>query len=366
MAKYTNSDLCLIWLDSFLGLEYKHKKELYNLINGRDGIKEVLKKGKDYIINNVGESEYLNLLNSANDIYLKYIIDGLNRRGITAVTLSSEDYPKILSETAFAPLVLYAKGNINLLNSECFAIVGSRKSLPISISVAEDFSNQLSKAGLTLVTGIAEGVDSAVVKGALNQSKNVISVLGGGFDNIYPASNTELVNEIAQKGLVVTEYPPEVKAMPYHFPIRNRIIAGLSKGVLVVSGAIKSGTQYTANYALEYGRDIFAIPYSVGVPSGAGCNELIKRGAVLCDQVEDILSYYNLEVKEEKKREFSELESLLIKALSEGELHIDIICQRLNKQVFEIMPTVSLLEIEGFVNKNGVNVFGLTKNVLED
>ncbi len=365
MAKYTNSELCLIWLDS-LSLDYKHKKELYNQINGKQGIKDFLTSNKDKIISALGDGEYTRLINSANSNYFNFVTEGLARRGITAVTIESEKYPEELKYTSFAPLVLYAKGNVDLLNSECFSIVGSRKSLPLSIKLAEDFAKSLSGAGLTLVSGIAEGVDETVLKTALENTGRVISVLGGGFDNIYPASNRELVEKIIEKGLVITEYTPEVKAVPYNFPIRNRIIAGLSKGTLVVSGAIKSGTQYTANYALEYGRDLFAVPYSVGINSGTGCNYLIKNGAMLCDCPEDILKEYGLEKKAEPKICLDQEQAQIVKALSDGEKHVQDVCKILGKQVFEILPKLSQLEMMGIVGKNGVNVYGITKNVLED
>ena len=111
----------------------------------------------------------------------------------------------------------------------------------------------------------------------LEQKGKAISVLAGGMDNIYPVQNVDLVDRVAEEGLVISEYPPETPTLKHHFPIRNRIIAGLSQGTLVVSGALKSGTQYTANYAVEYGRDLFAVPYSIGIPSGAGCNNVITK-----------------------------------------------------------------------------------------
>ncbi len=363
---YTNSELCLVWLDSFLGLEYKHKKELYKLINGKDGIKEVLESGKEYLIANLGENKYASLLSSANASYLNFIIKGLSDREIKAVTLVSEEYPKTLAETPFAPLVLYAKGNIELLNTNCFAVVGSRKSLPVAINTAKDISKSLCASGLTLVTGIAQGVDQAVLESALENGGKAISVLGGGFDNIYPATNAELVERLTESNLVISEYPPEITALPHHFPIRNRIIAGLSKGALIVSGATKSGTQYTANYAVEYGRDLFAVPYNVGVPSGAGCNELIKRGAMLCDCAEDILDFYGLEKSQKQSPKLSELELEIVNALKDGESHIQSLSQKLGKQVFEITPIISILEIKGIVNKNGINVYGLTANAMEE
>lgn len=365
MINYTNSELCLIWLDSFLGLEYKHKKEIYKLINGKEKIKELLTKSKDYILSQVGERVYLSLLNSSNPSYLNYVLDGLERRKITAITIESYNYPKLLKETPFAPLVLYAKGRIELLNGDSFSIVGSRRSLPISIKLTEDFAKAIGKGKFTLVTGIAQGVDGKVLTTALDNGINAISVLAGGFDNVYPSENLQLVEKLCEKGLVISEYPPETPTLPHHFPIRNRIIAGLGIGVLIVSGAIKSGTQYTANYAIEYGRDLFAIPYSVGVASGTGCNDLIKKGAVLVDSPQDILSFYNIEEKKEKI-EYSQEELLVINSLKDGELHVQKIASLLKKQVFEILPILSVLEIKGVINKNGVNVYGLCRSMLEE
>ncbi|MBQ9756157.1 MAG: DNA-processing protein DprA [Clostridia bacterium] len=366
MAKYNGSELCLIWLDSFEGLEYKHKKELYKLINGKDGIRELLVKGKDYIVSSIGENEYNTLLNSANQNYLTYITDGLERRNITVVTIESSDYPETLKQTPFAPLVLYAKGDVSLMNTDCFAMVGSRRSLPIAIKTAERFATAVSKSGFTLVTGIAQGVDETVLRSVTDNGGKVISVLGGGFDAIYPKSNTELVDKIAETGLVITEYPPEVVSRAHHFPIRNRIIAGLSKGVLVVSGAIKSGTQYTANYAMEYGKDLFAIPYGVGVESGSGCNDLIKRGAILADTPSDILNFYNLEQVEVQKPLLTEEQRRIINGLKDGEKHIQQLSGILNKPVFQLTPLLSELEIMGVVNRNGANVFGLTDSAMEE
>ena len=151
---------------------------------------------------------------------------------------------------------------------------------------------------------------------------------------------------------------------PYFFPIRNRIIAGIAQAVLIVSGGIKSGTLYTAEYAGEYGRDLFAVPYNVGVQSGAGCNELIKRGAILTDNPNDILEFYGLEDKEINVQ-LSNAEKEIIKALSEGQMHIEKLSSVLGKRTFEIMPTLSILEIKGIVAKGG-NVYELIRNYSEE
>ncbi len=363
--KYTKEELCLIWLDSFLGLEYKHKIELFKIINGKTQIKSVIESERENIIGLIGEKEYFTILNSANAEYFKYIVDGLERRDITAVTLESSEYPEFLSQTEIPPIVLYAKGDISLLNdNNNFAIVGSRKNLPLSISLAENFARAIIQAKMTPVTGIAEGVDVAVLKTALDKNSKVITVVAGGLDNVYPKSHVEIVEKIARNGLVLSEYPPETIPMRFHFPVRNRIISALSKGVLIVSGGIKSGTMYTAEYAEEYGKDLFAVPYSPGVVSGAGCNELIKRGAILVDSPEDILSFYGVEEKEQTKINLSQSEKEIVNALTNGELHVEKLASELGKRVFEIAPDLSMLEIKGVVVKSG-NVYGLTRNDLE-
>ncbi len=362
MEKYTKEELCCIWLDSFLGLEYKHKIELSK--NVRDcGINEFLTKNKDGLTETVGAENYHTLLSSSNKTYLEFLLEGLSSRNIRAVTILSKNYPKSLKNIECPPLVLYCVGDVSLLEGENFAIVGSRRSLPSSIKVAENFCAELCSAGFNLVTGIAEGVDGAVLSATLQAGGKPISVIAGGLDNIYPKSNAELLKKVAKNGLVIAEYPPETIPKPFHFPVRNRIIAGLSMGVLVVSGAIKSGTMYTAEYAENQSKTVFAVPYSIGVPSGAGCNELIKRGALLCDSPQDIIEFYGKEIKE-KSVSVSQTESSVLSVLSNGEMHIEKICSALSKQIFEITPLLSILEMKGLIYKSG-NVYGLARNDLE-
>ena len=363
MKKYTKEELSLIWLDSFVGLEYKHKAQIYEYLTQSEKISEGLDKAKDYIVSNVGENEYKTMLGSANQTYLNFVLEELDRKDIVAITIYSDNYPISLSQIELKPLVLYAKGKVELLNSESFAIVGSRKSLPLSISVAKDYATTLSKH-FTLVTGIAEGVDSEVIKSVLSTTNNIISVIAGGFDNIYPSSNKDLFEKVAKAGLVLSEHPPKVVPKPYHFPIRNRIIAGLSKGVLVVSAGAKSGTLYTAEYANEYSRDLFAVPYSVGVTSGEGTNNLIKQGALLTDKTQDILDFYSLQ-SNDSSLDLTLEEKEIIKVLSNGLMHIEKISSELGKSTFEIIPQLSILEIKGVIVKSG-NVYGLVRNYSED
>lgn len=355
--------MCLLWLDSFDGLEYKHKKSVCQAFIERANIVDGLNAVKEYLISEVGENEFNTLESSANKTYLEYLLAELDKKGVVAITCISSDYPSALQNLELAPLVLYAKGNLDLLKSDCFAIVGSRRSLPLSIGLAQNFAKVIGQ-NFTLVTGIAEGVDSAVLNSALANGKKVISVIAGGIDNIYPATNKSLIEKISEKGLVLSEYPPKVAPKPYFFPIRNRIIAGLSKGVLIVSGAKKSGTLYTAEYAGEYGKDLFAIPYSVGVASGEGCNELIKKGALLVDSPQDVLDFYGIK-EQDSQIVLSAEEKEIVKALSQGQMHIEKLSSVLNKRTFILTPVLSGLEIKGVVVKSG-NVYGLTRSFSEE
>lgn len=366
MKSYNANELCLIWLDSFLRLEYKHKKYLYETLNGKSGIKNLIEQNKDYVVSHIGLEEFNTLLCACRQEYLDSVLDGLKRRSVVAITIDSKDYPKELLNTEIPPLVLYCKGNISLLNSKCFSIVGSRKSLPLSVKLSKAYAKELLNAGFTLVTGIAQGVDSAVLQTAIDLNKPAISVLAGGFDNVYPKSNEGLIDLLIKNGLVITEYPPETITQKYFYPIRNRIIAGLSKGVLVTSGALKSGTLHTANFALEYGKDLFSIPYSVGIESGAGCNDLIKRGAILTDTPKDVLDFYGIENKESLKIELSEIEKQIVSLLKEQESTVDKLCNLLNKKVFEVAPYLSMLEIKGVIIKNGINSYSLCQNFMEE
>lgn len=360
--KYTNEELCYIWLDSFSKIEYKHKKELFNLINGKGEIKKLLTDGKDYVVNNIGQTEYDALVASANPSYLYYVVSALEKREMVAITIVSKDYPKTLLQTEFPPLVLYAKGNVQLLNDKSFSIVGSRKSLPLSINLAKDYAKALIDAKFTLVTGIAEGVDQAVLETAVKNKAKAISVVAGGLDHIYPKSNVNLANKVIENGLLISEYPPEIAPQRYMFPVRNRIIAALSVGSLIVSAGLKSGTIYTAEYAEEYGKDVFAIPYNVGVASGTGCNELIKRGVHLTDTPNDILEFYGVE-NQKQETALTDEEQMIVSVLSDGEMHIDKISEQVKKPVYEILTVLSMLEIKNVIVKNGANVYGLVRNL---
>ncbi|HEY4373491.1 MAG TPA: DNA-processing protein DprA [Burkholderiales bacterium] len=205
------------------------------------------------------------------------------------LTLADDDYPPDLLNVADPPPVLYLKGRRELLNAACFAVVGSRNATAQGIANAESFSRMLSEAGYTIVSGQALGIDTAAHRGGLSGRGSTIAVIGTGADIVYPARNRELAHEIAARGLIVSEFALGTPAISNNFPRRNRIISGLSRGVLVVEAALRSGSLITARLAAEQGRDVFAIPGSIHSPLSKGCHALIKQGAKLTDDARDII-----------------------------------------------------------------------------
>lgn len=212
-----------------------------------------------------------------------------SQTGNRILTLADADYPQALLTAADPPLLLYAKGRSELLNRPALAIVGSRNATKQGEANATALAQALAAAGLTIVSGLAAGIDAAAHRGALNEAASTIAVVGTGCDRIYPARNEALAREIAIKGCILSEFPLGTPPIAANFPRRNRLIAGLSRGCLVVEAAKQSGSLITARLAAEAGREVFAIPGSIHSPQSKGCHALIKQGAKLVESAQDIL-----------------------------------------------------------------------------
>lgn len=205
------------------------------------------------------------------------------------IALGDPDYPAALLETADPPLLLYAIGRIELLRSESIAIVGSRNPTPQGRENAQAFATELGRAGLTTVSGMALGIDGAAHEGALESPASTVAVVGTGLDRVYPKRHLSLARRISDAGLIVSEYSLGTPPLAPNFPLRNRIIAGMTRGTLVVEAALQSGSLITARLAVEAGREVFAIPGSIHSPQSKGCHALIKQGAKLVESARDIL-----------------------------------------------------------------------------
>ncbi len=246
-------------------------------------------------------------------------LNTLAQYNVRILTSDNEAYPYLLKETADYPYVLYCRGRnfINLNDYLCISLVGSRKATQYGLNVARSLANDLAKNGALVVSGMADGIDSAAHLGALDAKAPTVAVLGCGINRVYPASNAYLMKRIMETGMVMTEYPPNSEPMKHHFPERNRIISGICSGTVVVEATFKSGSLITASLANEAGREVYAIPGNINSLNSKGTNQLLKDGALLATNADDIIVNYaskdefkekiaraivNLEEKESKMR----------------------------------------------------------------
>jgi DNA processing protein len=216
-------------------------------------------------------------------------LDWADGAGNRIITLGDSDYPQALLAAIDPPVLFYGKGRVELLNRPGLAIVGSRNATKQGEATAAAFAAALSGAGLTIISGLALGIDAAAHQGALTARGSTVAVIGTGADRIYPSRNEGLAREIAERGVVVSEFPLGTPALAANFPRRNRLIAGLARGCLVVEAAERSGSLITARLAAEAGLEVFAIPGSIHSPLSKGCHKLIKQGAKLVESAQDIL-----------------------------------------------------------------------------
>ena len=275
--------------------------------------------------------------------------DGAQR---DVVPLGDPRYPNALLEAPDPPLLLYVQGRIELLQAESIAIVGSRSPTPQGADNARAFASQLSHGGLTIVSGLAMGVDAAAHVGALEGAASTIAVVGTGLDQIYPRRNLALGQRIAREGLFVSEYSLGMPPLAANFPRRNRIIAGLARGTLVVEAALQSGSLITARMANEAGREVFAIPGSIHSPQSRGCHALIKQGAKLVETAQDILdelSWRQGEVSASATLEASPGIDPLLEALGYDPVTLDALVARTGASAAELSVRLLDLELDGHV-----------------
>lgn len=277
-------------------------------------------------------------------------------------TLADADYPPALLEIPDPPILLYAKGRVDLLSRPSLAVVGSRNATTQGIVNAEKFSEALSLAGLSIVSGMALGIDTAAHRGGLlaiektASAGSTIAVIGTGADLVYPARNRSLAHQIAEVGCILSEYPLGMPAIASNFPRRNRIISGLARGVLVVEAALQSGSLITARMAAEQGRDMFAIPGSIHSPLSKGCHQLIKQGAKLVESAQDILEelqYVSIATSTATNSTASAAPdpqaSLLLHALGFDPVDADTLAARCQTDIATLNGQLLTLELNGML-----------------
>ena len=276
-----------IWLSLIKNLGSKRKLKLLELYKTPE---EIYKLTKEELvnINGIGEAIANDIMISKNEEILNYHIKYMKENNIKIININEREYPQALKEIYDPPISLYVKGNIEKLNNKNIGIVGCRECTIYGKKSAEYFAYNLSKQNINIVSGLAKGIDSYAHLGSLNTG-NTIAVLGNGLDIIYPKENLELANEIIKRGgTIISEYPCGTKPDKMKFPARNRIISGISSGIIVIEAKEKSGTLITVDFALEQGRDVFVVPGNINSINSVGTNDLIKQGARLVTTYEDI------------------------------------------------------------------------------
>lgn len=302
------------------------------------------------------------------NINIKKLVEVLKEKDINYITLNDEKYPENLKNIYDPPPVLFYKGVLNF-DYPAVSIIGSRRSTTYGRKTAERLAYELSERGITIISGMARGIDTQAHLGALKAKGRTFAVLGSGLDVIYPPENKELFQEIQENGLVLSEYPPGVDPLPGNFPQRNRIISGLSRGILVIEAARRSGSLITANLALEQGRELFALPGNINRPQSQGTNKLIRDGAVMVTSVDDIVEelylYKNSETNKTANKtgndkklkthypELSVKEQKIINLFqNETELTIEQIIDLSNEKAGKINTILLKLELKGIISRS--------------
>lgn len=276
-------------------------------------------------------------------------IDWANQPGQHILTLADKAYPQALLEIADPPNILYVRGNVELLQNRGLAMVGSRNATPQGVQTAENFAKALASRGLCIISGLALGIDAAAHRGALAGGGDTIAVIGTGADRIYPARNKELALAIVERGAIVSEFPLGTPSIAANFPRRNRIISGLSRGVLVVEAAPESGSLITARLAGEQGREVFAIPGSIHSPVARGCHKLIKQGAKLVETANDVLEELGSFDIREKPSDLAATSDAnpLLAALGHDPCSLDDLVEYTGQSAEQLLPELLILELSG-------------------
>ncbi len=276
-------------------------------------------------------------------------LEWANLPGNHILPLNHPGYPPALLEIADPPNVLYVKGDPALLRHAGLAVVGSRNATPQGLQTAESFSRTLAAQGICIISGLALGIDAAAHRGALAANGATVAVIGTGADRIYPARNRELALQIAARGAIVSEFPLGTPVMAANFPRRNRIISGLSRGVLVVEAAPESGSLITARLAGEQGREVFAIPGSIHSPVARGCHKLIKQGAKLVETAADILEEFGSSpiAQENTPAAVNPENCPILEALGHAPSTLDELAERTGLRAGELLPELLTLELSG-------------------
>jgi DNA processing protein len=296
-------------------------------------------------------------------------LDKAQRKGFKILTLKDRDYPALLLQIPDPPPCLYVYGHLAATNKN-ISIVGSRNATQYGIDTTQRLSHDLATLGMTIVSGMARGIDTAAHEGALMAQGNTIAVLGSGLERIYPKENEALFHRIAENGAVISEFQLSAEPEAHHFPLRNRVISGLSLGSVIVEATLRSGSLITARLAAEQNREVFAVPGSVNSFKSTGTHTLIKQGAKLVEQAADIMEEFENWIEPSKTKTcnsagaptagealFSTVETSVLQALEHYPLHIDDLIRKLSMKPSDLSGILLRLELKGVVRQDPGKLF---------
>ncbi len=375
-----------LWLSLKPGMNASKMERLISIFHTPDAIYNMTKE-KLSQVRGLDKRTVL-ALSDKSTLRLSEVKYHCKRFGIFILTIDSPYYPENLRHISSPPYVLYTRSSkrINLNDYMRISVVGNRIATDYGLSASENFGYALASNGFVVVSGMALGIDGAAHKGALKAENGItVAVLGSGLETAYPKAHQDLMRQIINKGMLISEYPPYSKPEKWHFPERNRIISGMSQGTLVVEAPRRSGSLITANYALDEGRDIFALPGNIDNTNSEGTNNLIKDGAYLVTSPRDIVEHYSFEysevarIKEAKKEivkpkeqkvqipeEFytglTDEERLIVSKLSDDAKNFEILQQETNIPADKLASLITMLEIKGKVKSHAGKNFTLNTN----
>jgi DNA processing protein len=299
-----------------------------------------------------------NLIKIRKEVDLEQVWHRIEQLGIQVYTWEDEAYPRLLKEIDQPPPVLYVRGNLVMEDEWAVGIVGTRRVTSYGRQAAEEIARALASSGVTVVSGLAIGTDTQAHQAALNAGGRTLAVLGSGVDHIYPPSNRRLADEVIANGAIISDYPPGTMPDAANFPPRNRIISGLSRIVIVIEAGETSGALITANFALEQGRDVFALPGNIYAPQSKGTNRLIQQGAAPLLSPQDVLAVLNMSLVVEHKAARTAIptdptEAAILAVLSREPRHIDELHQQTALPIAQVSAALTIMELKGLVRQVG-------------
>ena len=361
---YNEEELAVLWFCSFDKISNKKLSMIFSLNSSIYYIKTHIVEYKQQIIDMLSHEQYLQFKLSNTDKYVQNILNNLDKNNAKFTTYLSDDYPSALLDIEEYPHILYYKGDLSIANNKCIGIVGTRKPTRYGVIVTKQFSKELVTAKCVIISGGARGIDTIALKETIENDGQAIVVLGSGVDVSYPPENSNLFKEIiARGGLILSEYPLKTPPNSYNFPYRNRIISGISLGILVTEAGLKSGTMITANYALDQGKEVFLVPGNINSLTSGGTNNMLKDGyGNLVTEPNDILSHYKINTVATKE-EFVQLdfnESQIMELIrNEGEVHFEQILQIVDLNLNDLNTLLFDMQMKGLIVKLPGNYYGV-------